>query len=260
MKNIGAVTALVIFGSVGGASAGSFIATAGVAEPGQGLVSGRGGVTEERFEGFDCTLTTSAQVLGTRGTDYAVANDNVLNRRLAPANDTSCYFSVGAAVQSSNIVIDLPDGAPVRYVGFYWGSVDAYNSVSFLNEQGAFATISGYGDAVDGTAAAERAGVSLGDSIFAEFRFFAGENITAIFLETTNWAFEIDNLAFSTVFVPASPSSLSSLSADLVNGAVVDRLTTTPLTAGPFQVPAPLAWTLLAPAVLPLARRARRRG
>lgn len=185
------------------AHAGSFIATGGVAVAGEGLVSGRPGVSEERFDGVGCTLTGATQVLGTRGIDYAIANDSLAARRLAPGGDTSCYFSVGAAQPEGSLALDLPDGAPLRYIGFYWGSPDAYNSVSFLNDSGQAVAISGYGTTVDGLEAVVRAGVPLYSDIFVEFRFFGGENVTAIFFETANYAFELDNLAFSTSFTPA---------------------------------------------------------
>lgn len=197
--------------------------------------------TYERFDGPGCTIETSVALLGTRGLDYDISNDSLANRRRQPGAD--CYLSVGsAAVISTNLVIDFPDGAPIRFVSFRWGSPDEYNSVSFLSETGQEANISGYGLATSGSDATTRANLAPYTTLFAEFRFFAGEQITAMVLSSLNWAFEIDDLGFSTAFVP--------------NSIVVDGGgLIAPAAPAPFALPAPAAGALALLAVPMLRRR-----
>lgn len=113
----------------------------------------------------------------------------------APPADTSKFLCVGPD-ETSGTPITITLSSAINYFGFYVGSLDAYNSISFFN--GATQTIS-----LSGTQLATRAGVNPDGNqsrgfyinVFAS----AGENFNSIRLSSTSNAFETDNHAFALV-------------------------------------------------------------
>lgn len=133
--------------------------------------------------------------------EFGTASNNRLNRRLRPAGDLSCYLFSGRNRLVAEAVITLPApgvGDHIDYVGLYWGSMDRYNYVALFNAAGNPVPIGSFGFEIDGLEASSlSAGGTLNQSLFVEFGLAAAEDVRSIRVRTTNYAFELDNLAWS---------------------------------------------------------------
>lgn len=131
-----------------------------------------------------------------------VRNGSISAVTAAPPGDTSNYLSQGPA-NNGNTTITL--GFLSDYFGYFGGSPDSYNSVSFFNGETLIKSYTG----------AELSGFanlgSNGNQSEGEFWNFLATNSSEFFnkivLSSTNNAFETDNHAFrdvSSVPVPAA--------------------------------------------------------
>ena len=139
---------------------------------------------------------------------------SVLNRRRPPENDASCYLAAGTSVLNTSVSLALtvPTGKRIDYLGFYWGSIDPYNFLSFANGAGNAIPLGSFGYELDGSELASAPnGPALFSSSFVGFTFTIGEVVRSLTLRQTNFAFEIDNLSYRLVdvFPAASPRRAS---------------------------------------------------
>lgn len=104
------------------------------------------------------------------------------------------WFSVGQGQQAT-----ITFASAVGYVGFLWGSADAYNSVSFYDHDTLIASFSG-GSLLAGGVQLPSGG-DQGKSSY--FNFSAGE-ITSVVFASASPAFEIDNLSALALSAPAA--------------------------------------------------------
>jgi hypothetical protein len=96
---------------------------------------------------------TSTPAVGTVG----VRKGSVSGVAAAPANDTTCYaYTTNNGSGSSSVDIDYTQflvdigvavptfaGSYINYLGFYWGSVDTFNTFEFYSDSGLVKTITG---------------------------------------------------------------------------------------------------------------------
>lgn len=117
---------------------------------------------------------------------------SVFNVAAAPFGDSTPFVSVGSVPPGSNSSpqsASVSFGSGVTYVGLYWGSVDAYNSITFYNGATELGTFTG-------SQVRDPANGFQGDtgSVYTNFFSNGGPLITSATFTTTGVAFEIDNL------------------------------------------------------------------
>jgi hypothetical protein len=173
---------------------------------GEGMITARTGVQEERFNNSTSTSTCvppgglGLDLVGVQGDTYDLANDSVWHRRKAPALDSSCYLTVGAARKKDSLELDFAGASsatPLTYFGLYWGSIDEYNHIAFFNANGAVDFSGSLGQQLDGNTIASLMGVPLYSSNFVEFNLDPADHVTYAIISSDNYAFELDNLAYT---------------------------------------------------------------
>jgi hypothetical protein len=99
-----------------------------------------------------CAVNTAGAAgisLNTSGSDAFAVRQGTAAYAAAPANDQSCFgfTPAGGGVLPSWTEIDysgfLTAGVRIDYFGFYWGSVDTYNSFEFYSGEELVATVTG---------------------------------------------------------------------------------------------------------------------
>jgi hypothetical protein len=154
----------------------------------------------------------------------AVENVSVPGVAARPAGTTGNYLAV--SVTTAEGAVSLSFSVEENYFGLYWGSLDAYNYLTFLDNGQVIITYSGY-DIVTFTGM-----VADGNQITASsngyVNFYTGDNFfDEVILSTNNFGFEVANIAYggppiSAVGVP-EPSSLVLLGSAFSTFAVIRR-------------------------------------
>lgn len=114
-----------------------------------------------------------------------------------PDTNTSRYLTVPRRQSSGQADISL--GGSYNYYGLYWGSIDAYNTLTFLNGD-----VEVYEFTGTQAAALVPTQPDGNQSLAAYFNFFDLPQFTGVRLSSTQYAFETDNHAFGQVPVPAT--------------------------------------------------------
>lgn len=173
------------------------------------------GVTVETFEG-------AAVFARSGGTVYNYADGSLTGDGIYLLNSVSAqpkhfegtvqdhWFSV-AAGQSASITF----AGGTSYVGFLWGSVDTYNTVSFYNGE---SLIASYVGGANGLANFE-VPVGNGNQAASQYFNFFAPSITKVTFASSGNAFEIDNVAAA---VP-EPETYALMAAGLVAVAFMSR-------------------------------------
>lgn len=171
------------------ASAALTVTVGGTAVVGEGLKSSVvGAVTTD----FNASLVNPANYTG-----GGVKNGSQVNDWASPPDDTSNYFTVGPSTSTPGVVTF---SGLVSYFGYYGGSPDTFNRVSFFNGDSLVGSF-------DGVALAGFAGVAAdGDQSVGNFWNFTASNAgdyfnSVAFISRTN-AFETDNHAVLAVPEP----------------------------------------------------------
>ncbi len=114
--------------------------------------------------------------------------------------DATHYLSVPKNLSSLPVSATISFGQDYNYLGFFWGSIDTYNMITFYN------------DGVKGVSYTGDDFINpdnlTGDQRAAEtnkyVNLFMTDSFDAIKLTSTSYAFELDNLAVSVVPVPGA--------------------------------------------------------
>jgi len=123
-----------------------------------------------------------------------------------PAGDSTRYLTVSYLSPAGDVLFKF--SGQENYFGLYWGSMDRYNTITFLNDNVKIASFSGV------TVASLTGLVADGDqhsSLSNRYiNFFLGSNaFDEVVLSTTYFGFEVDNIAFGDPSVPMpEPSTL----------------------------------------------------
>jgi hypothetical protein len=119
----------------------------------------------------------------------------------SPAGDTTNYLTTGFNGASGTVAEQLALGGSFTKFGLYWGSIDQYNTITFLKNGVALADGVFTGSDVPSVAN----GNQTSDTTNRYVNFaFAGEFFDAVRFTSTSPAFEVDNLAIAGAVPEAS--------------------------------------------------------
>lgn len=181
MKILSTLACATLAAAAGSASAIPTFTAGGTALAGEGLVTSVAGAT---------TIDFNSGVLPANYIDGALFTGTDGNHA-APPGDTSKYLSAGISSDQHSPVTANFSG--LSYFGFYMGSPDTYNSVTYTFADHSSTTLTGTQlAALAGDAANGNQSVGLYVNAFAG----AGSKITSVAFSSTQNAFETDNHAF----------------------------------------------------------------
>ena len=192
---------------------------------GSGLVSpyaAQPGFTVVDFNAGACNPATpgvvSALPFSSGGATYSgsgnLACGSVAGNYATPAGDSTVYLTVPDTGLGKSGTVDVTLSAglgPLNYFGLYWGSIDAYNSITFLKGGVSVASV-----------VLNPSEPGLTRNRYVNVVLDAGQTYDSIKVTSTNAAFESDNHTFGYVTVP-EPGSLGLLAAGLAGVAAVRR-------------------------------------
>jgi hypothetical protein len=165
------------------------------------LSSTRSGVTTLDFESGTCAGYVSCSG------DYQIRlnSNGSVNQSAAPYKATPLgerWLTVPNPYASGSA--SFKTETKNDYFGLFWGSVDKYNTISFLNNGIQVASFGG-GD-IDGLVS-NGGQQTWASNRFVNFDFTGGSMFDEIVFKSTNFAFESDNHAFAKLGGPVNGSS-----------------------------------------------------
>ena len=169
-----------------------------------------------------CGLNTPTNLVNIQATSpggsFGFRNGTVTNAA-APANDSTCFAygpEIGGALPDVvNVdyagLIAAQGGAPVNYLGIYYGSIDTYNDLIFTGANGTITTVTGQQliNLFNGTSGDQQ---SSATNVYVNLFFDPNEAFTSFSFVTRGIAFEMDNVSvgFNVAQVP-EPGSIALL-------------------------------------------------
>ena len=145
------------------------------------------------------SLTGCVNASYSAGTLAHIVSGSLGGQYAQPANDPTPYLTIGPSL--GPVTISLSVGA--NYFGFYAGSIDSYNSITFTGVDASTLTLSG-----------NQINAFLGGSQAANgsqsgyFNVFTNSLFNAITLNSTSNAFETDNHSFGIASAVPEPESV----------------------------------------------------
>ncbi|QSP94753.1 PEP-CTERM sorting domain-containing protein [Marinobacter salinisoli] len=144
---------------------------------------------------------------GTTGSYTSVVGDFTIydtpsgtGQSAPPFSITDKYISVPNPVSNGSATFTL-DGS-YNYFGFFWGSVDTYNTIEFFDGMTSVASFGG-GDITPELIADGNQG-SWNSNRYVNFFFDGGHTFDSFVMTSTSFAFETDNHSYGNVAVPES--------------------------------------------------------
>jgi hypothetical protein len=150
----------------------------------------------------------------------AIENTSLVGKFAQPAGDTTNYLAI--SYPSAAGAVQLAFSSPENYFGIYWGSMDSYNTITFLRDQGQIATFSGAAIAGLTGLVADGDQQSPLSNRYVNFDFGAAF-YDEVVLSTSNFAFEVDNIAFGDPPVPVSEPGTVMLLGSALYGLFIRR-------------------------------------
>jgi hypothetical protein len=178
------------------------ITLGGTTVAGQGVETSVAGATTTTFNGLTA-LPTGFVAQGTTPT-VPIASGSTTSVYLAPTGDTSTYLTTG-----TGFILDYAIPAGSTYFGFYWGSVDNYNTFQINESNGTDLQITG-------ATLASTFGVTVNgnDSYYVNVFADPGTTFTSAGFASSINSFELDNVATATA--TPEPASLAMLAGGLL--------------------------------------------
>jgi hypothetical protein len=133
--------------------------------------------------------------------DYQILLGSVSGQYAQPAGTDTPYLSVPNPIANGSATFTL--GAIADYFGLYWGSIDAYNSISFMLGGNVVANYGG-ADLVGQFANGNQ--VNYSSNRYINFDFLS-DGFDSVKLTSTNFAFESDNHAYRLIAAVPEPAT-----------------------------------------------------
>jgi len=186
------------FGSQAGATT---ITLGGTTVAGQGVESSVAGAITTTFNGL--TALPTGFVAQDTTPAIPLASGSSSNVYLAPTGDTSTYLTTG-----TGFILDYAIPAGSTYFGFYWGSVDLYNTFEIDQSNGSNLQITG------ATLASMFPSITVNgnNSYFVNVYADPGTTFTSAGFASSINSFEADNVATAT----PEPASIAMLAGGLL--------------------------------------------
>jgi hypothetical protein len=127
------------------------------------------------------------------GNFAVVDGDNVSGRYARPVGSEGHYLTVPQNQGSGSVTLVLPSAA--NYFGLLWGSLDTYNSITFVMTSGPNVTFTGADIASRLGLVADGNQNVAASNAYINF-FFGNALFDSVTLTSTSYAFESDNHAF----------------------------------------------------------------
>lgn len=175
-----------------------------------------------------CTVSfNDGTATNTCGAAYAIASGNIVQgtasgQHAAPAGDTSHYLTVGPSA-GNNVQVTLTEQA--NYFGFYAGSLDTYNLVSFY--LGSSLVDSFTGTEINAVAF-PGTGATGNQNLAAYINYYTtgGVKFDQVVLSSSQNAFETDNHSFAIATPPGQvplPGTVALLGAGMLGLGALRR-------------------------------------
>lgn len=132
--------------------------------------------------------------------NYMIPSGSSFNKDAAPLGDNTPYLAVPGQGTSGTATLNL--GGSFTNISFYWGSIDSYNNVTFFTGTGGTGTSLGTfsGAMVPGATADGAQGTTANNR--RVFFNFNGPTASSVVFNSTNIAFELDDIATAAVPEP----------------------------------------------------------
>jgi hypothetical protein len=150
----------------------------------------------------------------------AIENTSLVGKYAQPAGDTTNFLTVSYPSQGG--AVQLVFSSLENYFGLYWGSMDSYNTITFLRDQGQIATFSG--DVIADLTGLVADGDQQSPPSNRYINFYLGAAFyDEVILSTANFGFEVDNIAFGDFPVPVSEPGTLMLLGSALYGLFIRR-------------------------------------
>lgn len=133
--------------------------------------------------------------------DFLILGASIPGQSAKPVGTDGMYLSVPNPVRNGSATFTL--GAAADYFGLYWGSIDAYNSISFYLGN---VLVAGFGGADLPGLTANGNQVSISSNRYINFDF-VNASYDSVKLTSNGFAFESDNHAYRLIAAVPEPAT-----------------------------------------------------